>query len=274
MQQGTYADGNKTAPVSQSLPELLEGLAGCLLKAGITPKQFTDLATRAFVDAASDTSRMRNGRVNHSRVAVLTGLNRRDIRRIVAGVRATSAGQQPRTQRVINAWRSDESYLDASGRPLALRADGSRSRFASLVRKSAGDVPYTAVLAELRRTKAVRESDDLVYLSDTATQAPSALPRSLSSALSVAIDAIRIASAAAKPLSSLPVFRREFVIADARDLDRLRKRIHAGASLYVSALQKPLRGNRTSSTNSRRRVTVTVLVREHKFSRTDVRGKR
>jgi hypothetical protein len=232
------------------------------------------LATRAFGDAASDISRMRNGRVNQSRVAALTGLTRGETRRVIAGVRTTSAGRQPRTQRVINAWRSDESYLDASGRPLPLRIGGSRSPFATLVRKSAGDVPYTALLAELRRMNAVSEADDLVYLTDTATQAPSSLPKSLSAALLVALDAIRIASVAMKSVSSAPVFRREFVVADAHELERLRTRINTGASSYVSALQKPLRGSHASSTKSGRRVTVTVLVREQKFSRSEVRGKR
>src|SRR5689334_5537230 len=62
-----------------NLQQLLLGLAQHLLPAGITPAHFGDLATQAFVKAAAGISKFRNGRVNSSRVAVLTSLRRAEV---------------------------------------------------------------------------------------------------------------------------------------------------------------------------------------------------
>src|SRR6516162_6449138 len=63
------------------LQDLLTEFALVLLPRGMTPKRFAALARSAFVQAASDMSRLRNGRVNHSRVAAQTGLTRADVKR-------------------------------------------------------------------------------------------------------------------------------------------------------------------------------------------------
>src|SRR5438046_10519716 len=65
------------------LQELLTELAFVLLPRGMTPKRFSELARSAFVQAAADMSKLRNGTVNHSRVAAQTGLSRADVTRLL-----------------------------------------------------------------------------------------------------------------------------------------------------------------------------------------------
>src|SRR5205085_3830883 len=64
------------------LQELLTELAFVLLPRGMTPKRFGELARSAFVQAAADMSKLRNGKVNHSRVAAQTGLRDRKSTRL------------------------------------------------------------------------------------------------------------------------------------------------------------------------------------------------
>src|SRR5262245_5457253 len=92
------------AQLALTLQRLLRGLAQHLLAVGITPSYFGDLATQAFVRAAAQISKCRNGRVNSSRVAVLTSLRRAEVKRLLiasAEPETTLSRRQPRTQRVL-----------------------------------------------------------------------------------------------------------------------------------------------------------------------------
>src|SRR5262249_51255165 len=122
-----------------------------------------ELAAQAFVKAACQASTLRNGRINQSRVAVLTGLSRPEVRKLMRGPRPASSRYQPRTMRVVDGWLSDPRYLGRGGTPRALPLNGKLS-FASLARKYAGDVPHHAVLEELRRLALVKEEDRQVLL--------------------------------------------------------------------------------------------------------------
>ena len=65
------------------LRELLRELALTLVPRGMTPKVFGEISRHAFVHAAARISRQANGRINHSRVAALTGLSRAEVKRIL-----------------------------------------------------------------------------------------------------------------------------------------------------------------------------------------------
>src|SRR5215469_16828936 len=86
-----------------ALQELITQLAFVLLPRGMTPKRFGELARSAFVHAAADMSRLRNGRVNYSRVAAQTGLSRADVGRLLKrnAIDFSLRGQSA-VERVIN----------------------------------------------------------------------------------------------------------------------------------------------------------------------------
>jgi hypothetical protein len=150
-----------------ALKELLRELADIFLRFGITPKLFGELAKEAFVESAASTSIFRNGAINHSRVAVITGLSRLEVRRLLAGrtSRFLKTKELSRAERVLSGWTSDRNLRDARGRPRCLPLKGSES-FASVVRQYGGDVPARAVLKELRHKGLVKEIKGEVHLDD------------------------------------------------------------------------------------------------------------
>jgi hypothetical protein len=178
-----------------AVSELLVELARVLLPRGMTPKLFGELARYAFVQAAADAARFRNGRVNCSRVAAQTGLTRADVRRLLRQREFDSEreGLTP-LERVIRGWRTDREFANRPGHPKRLTYVGRGSSFARLVRKYGGDIPPRAVLEELRGIRVLRDSGGRVQLQTS----PSSCERRdfsfLSAVLPDLIDGLRIAS--------------------------------------------------------------------------------
>src|SRR6266404_9594092 len=125
-------------PGQSILKGLLLELASILLQRGVTPAQFNELAEQAFVEAAAKLSTFGNGRVNQSRVAVLTGLRRAEVRRVLI---QTSASTQPNARQrspvdtVIAGWCADRRYIDRNGAPKRLVISGPKTSFALLVKQ-------------------------------------------------------------------------------------------------------------------------------------------
>src|ERR1700756_189498 len=132
----------KTGPTSLRstavLQELLVELAFVLLPRGMTPGRFGELARFAFVRAATEMSRLRNGRVNYSRVAAQTGLSRADVKRLLKSDVFDHQVVHAPMERVVNGWRTDRLFAYRPGRPRGLRIAGRSGSFASLVRKYGG----------------------------------------------------------------------------------------------------------------------------------------
>ncbi len=248
--------------VSRALQRLLGELAEPLMQVGITPRLFGDLAARAFVKAACKASTLRNGRINQSRVAVLTGLSRPEVRKLMRGSRRAAPRYQPRTMRVIDGWVSDPRYITRNGAPRELPISGSSGSFAVLVGKYAGDVPHHAVLEELRRLKLVKEERGRIRLVAPVAPTSRTLARSLGLLLAVVSDGFAL-SAARGSGSAKGVYRLALRAVDARDSIAMYERALSSAASFVSGLDQSLRAAPLRS--SRRRgnhVTVSVLVRQ------------
>jgi len=77
----------------------------------MSPKWFSELARSAFVQAAADIARLRNGRVNHSRVAAQTGLTRADVKRLLKqnAFQSRKRGQTA-VEIVMDGWLADPEF--------------------------------------------------------------------------------------------------------------------------------------------------------------------
>lgn len=155
------------ALVMASCRALLQPVARLLLKSGVTWKEFAELSRHTFVDVATREFGLRGRPTNVSRVAILTGLARREVRR---QQHASEAQPQPTTgymskaSRVLSGWHQDAEFLDRDGSPRALPIDGPGATFAELVRRyGGGDIPPGALLKELQLARAIeRGRDDTV----------------------------------------------------------------------------------------------------------------
>jgi len=142
---------------------ILRPIAKILLRCGIGFREFSEVAKAAFVDVASSEYGLRGRPTNISRVAVMTGLTRKEVRRlrdkIENGEHSVVVKSTPLCE-VLHRWHSESDFLDSEGRPKSLPFSGERGSFSSLVKRFGGDIPPGAMRTELRRVGALEENDD------------------------------------------------------------------------------------------------------------------
>ncbi|MEM6809151.1 MAG: DUF6502 family protein [Pseudomonadota bacterium] len=140
------------------LSKALKPLVHLLIESGIGHREFAEVAKRAYVDVASRNYGIRGRSTNISRVAVMTGLTRKEVKRVrdeLSGATGTQ-GQKPIPASVIlSQWHNDPKFCDEDGNPKDLPFDSAPVTFADLVREYAGDIPPGAIRTELVRVGSV-----------------------------------------------------------------------------------------------------------------------
>ena len=145
--------------VLRSVFLMLKPLARMLLRSGIGYREFAEVAKSAFVHEASVGYGIRSRVTNMSRVAIMTGLSRREVKRIRSQNDSdllTMPMDSPASE-VLSQWYTNSLFLDSSGAPRVLPLSGSDGCFADLVSQFAGDIPVGAMKTELLRVGAVEE---------------------------------------------------------------------------------------------------------------------
>lgn len=147
----------------QACSLLLEPLIRLLLKSGVTWKEFSDLAKAKYVEVASEEFGKGGRPTNVSRVAILTGLDRRDVRRLRAQSQdALLEGRSytSKATQVLSGWFHDADFQDERGLPRPLPQDAEAGSFAELVRRYAPALPPVAIAKELKAALAIEELPD------------------------------------------------------------------------------------------------------------------
>lgn len=146
----------------------LRPIARMLLRSGIGYTQFAELAKLAFVQEALGERDSRGRKTNLSRVAIKTGLSRKEVARVRARMDSSaqlgltdgdSAYYSVHAARVLQLWHVDPRFMTPSGSPKALRFAGEEPSFSALVRAAGGDVPPGAVRAELFDASSIVEDE-------------------------------------------------------------------------------------------------------------------
>jgi len=151
-----------------ALARILRPLIHILIRNGISYGTFADLAKWLFVDVANRKFAIEGRKQTISRVSVITGLNRKEVKRVselpVPDDQASSE-RYNRAARVIAGWRRDKTFRSKAGGPADLPIAGAGATFQTLVKKHSGDMPFRAILDELIRVGAViRTNEDRVHL--------------------------------------------------------------------------------------------------------------
>jgi len=149
--------------LNHSVHRVLRALVRVMLRHGMPLPAFVELAKRAYVDIALNEFAIPGRKPSVSRAALLTGLSRKEVQRLVdvdAVGRHEEATQHNRAARVIAGWVRDADFHDRDGAPRALLADDRAGGFVDLVRRYGGDVPPRAVLDELLRVGSVERTDE------------------------------------------------------------------------------------------------------------------
>lgn len=142
---------------------VLKPVARILLRYGIGFREFSEIAKTAFVDVASADYGLRGRPTNISRVAVMTGLTRKEVRRIrdkIEGGQQTVVVKHTPMWDILHYWHADREFLNTDGRPAKLPFSGDHGSFSSLVRRFGGDIPPGAMRTELKRVGAIQEDEN------------------------------------------------------------------------------------------------------------------
>lgn len=137
---------------------LLRPLIRLLLRHGVSHRTFSELAKWVYVDVAASEFALEARKQSTSRVAVVTGLTRKEVARLRAQPQPDERLQSERynrAARIIGAWLRDPDYRARTGKPLTLPLHGDAVSFTELVRRYSGDMPVRALLDELLHVGAV-----------------------------------------------------------------------------------------------------------------------
>ncbi|MDH3451617.1 MAG: DUF6502 family protein [Gammaproteobacteria bacterium] len=152
--------------LTNALLKLLYPLVRVLLRNGVSYGVFAELARKVFVDVAFNEFAQEGRKQTISRVAALTGLTRKEVKRLMELEQAGDASTHQRFNRavrVISGWLNDARFHDAGGDPAPLPVEGENS-FATLVREFSGDVPTQAMLSVLQAAGSVERRGHTVTL--------------------------------------------------------------------------------------------------------------
>ena len=142
---------------------LFRPVARIMLRAGLNWRELTDVIKATYVEVATEDFGIRGRPTNVSRVAILTGLTRREVRRLRNLLQEASPevfNRMNYATRVLSGWHQDEDFLGADGKPLQLNATGDSKSFEALCEKYSGDVAATTMLKELKHVGAVEQDAD------------------------------------------------------------------------------------------------------------------
>ena len=156
------SDPEPQRALERAIEQLLRPLFRLLLRHSVSFGAFEGIAKRVYVDVALKDFAIPGKKVTASRVAVVSGLTRKEVHRLMADSPSRvgeGAERYNRAARVLTGWVRDADFGDPDGAPRALDADGEQG-FAGLVKRYSGDMPARAVLDELLRVGAVEQHED------------------------------------------------------------------------------------------------------------------
>lgn len=149
--------------IYSAISTLLRPLVRILLRYNIPFATFADLAKRVYVEIAMEDFRLPNRKQSVSRVALLTGLSRKEVLRVTKLAPASDsimAEQHNRAARVVSGWIRDGRFHNEQHLPVDLPFEGDKASFVELVKEFSGDITPRAVQDELLRVGLLERLDD------------------------------------------------------------------------------------------------------------------
>lgn len=153
----------------QCVAHCMRPMARMLLRSGIGFPQFSEIAKLAFLLEAQSEKDVRGRGTNLSRIAIKTGISRKEVARLTKSLVETARTsnsvravdfQSLHAERVLQLWHAEARFVDRKGAPRELPFADGKVSFSDLVKAAGGDLPAGAVRAELLAAGAVIETDD------------------------------------------------------------------------------------------------------------------
>ena len=158
-------------PFRDALIRILRPLVRAMIARGLTYPELAETLKQLYVDACARHFHLGGKRLTDSRISLLTGLQRKDIRALRARLEGVEEDVEPPgagpLPRVLACWNGAQPYVDATGAPRSLpRVATDGPSFEALVAEVSHDIHPRTVLDELSRLGLVRHNpeDDRVSL--------------------------------------------------------------------------------------------------------------
>jgi hypothetical protein len=155
-----------------ALKRIVDPLLDLMFDSGVTVREFGQLIRERAVRVAAGRVAKESGRDSNSRVAIITGLPRSEVARILKSDDVSTnkrSGQHP-ARKVLAAWFDNPRFLAANGDPAVLPIFGKKRSFEQLVTMHSRGIPVRAMLDELTQINAIER------LSDQRVKAKSRVP--------------------------------------------------------------------------------------------------
>ena len=144
--------------LSAAVLRLLRPMVRLLLRHGMAYGTFAELVRKAFVDEAFEQVAESGKRPTISSVSALTGLTRKETKRmreLEFVDEEASSHRYSRAIRVISGWLTDSRYHTGAGVPAVLPMEGEEGSFSALAKEYSGDIPPAAMLSVLESSGTV-----------------------------------------------------------------------------------------------------------------------
>lgn len=163
--------------MQQILKSVLRPLVRIMLRNSVDVSEFTTALREAYVEVATEQEfeitdkQGKPKKTTLSRISTLTGINRKEVKRIVENDQASKpVASVNRAFRVISGWVNDADFCDKAGKPLDLiySASADKISFEQLVKRYSGDLTARVILDELVRSGVVERQKNTVVLLQSA----------------------------------------------------------------------------------------------------------
>ncbi len=146
-----------------ALALMFKPLVRLLIAQGVTHAEFAETVKEVYVEIALKHFEA-EGKVNRSRVAILTGLTRKEVKNVIDRTIESGSPEKrsSRPERVLTGWYSDPKYQGPYGIPLELAyesSDHNERSFVELVKQYSGDMAPRQMLNQLIEAGSVVEVD-------------------------------------------------------------------------------------------------------------------
>ena len=140
--------------------KLMQPLVRILVRNGVSFGELSEILKNVFVEVAERDFGMTGRKTSQSRIAILTGLTRKEVAKqkaiLDSGGDWNVVTNLNRVTRVLVGWHTDPDFTGPYGMPLELPFESSIApSFTDLVRRHSGDMAPRAMLDELLRVRAV-----------------------------------------------------------------------------------------------------------------------
>jgi len=155
-----------------ALHRVLAPIVRVMLANEITLPMAVELLKRVFVEVAERDFQLDNKASTDSRISLLTGVHRKDVKRLreLPHAEANLPPKISLSAQVVATWITGKQWLDANGqpRPLPRLAHGEEISFEALVTSVSQDIRPRSILDEWLRlgVASINDADEVVLLSN------------------------------------------------------------------------------------------------------------